>query len=1067
MSKKITFLISFVLSVSFVSAQDVFMKKANTQNQQNKDFVFEKKVSDPLRAEKLVPGPITPSLCSQKGRAALNEGFEDAVFPPKKWTVINGGDDKTWTRTTSKFHSGTACATIVFSTTAHDDYLVTPMLKITSENKVLTAWFANRSTYPEPYDVMVSTTVNDDPAAFTLLKAEDSPGNDWEQRSYDLSAYVGQNIYVAFRSTTTDQWQLYIDDVVGPEIYLPENDVEASKLYLASKIKPGITNLKAKVENIGSLAQTFDAILKIFDATNAEVYSDTVNVTNLVSEQDSILVFNTWDAVIGAYTAKFYLSNNAADTNYLNDSIIRNFEVKDILAAYTINAAKSTYNFIDLATGDETEEGADVAITSFPMSEEYSPVGIYRLYDNKTIGLVALDGQCEIIGTITGVPAKFSLLGLAYDWKNDIWYASGIDTISKFHLYSIDMSTFVATEVGTGGTANAVIIDIDMAWDGMLYGPSLSDDILYKIDPATGVISEVGTIGLNLNYGQGVSFDGHEGKLYTVTTLASGTGNYKFGYYDLYSGAFVEIKDMGNQEQHATIVVTKIPKPAYSAVFTVKEDTNLIAGATMVINNTKLISDSSGNAVFYGADGTYHYTVSKFGYEDLTDSIIIAGANITDTINLTKLPAFDVTFNIKDAQSAPLDAAVTVYFGTNIIYNGTAANGTISFNEVPIGNYTYDVVLDGYTSILSVAFTVGADTTIDVEMVEILDAPYGLNATYTGTTTADFSWNNAIGFTDDFESYEDFSLTFDPWVLKDVDGLETYGFQGFSFPNSGFPMAGIIFNPAAVSDQLAPAHSGEKYVAVFNPSDGSPCNDWIIAPKTLIVNGAKVSFWARGGNVNYSEEKFQVFVSTTNTEVSSFVALSPVVTCPANSVEWKQYSYDLSAYANKEVYVAIHVTSVDQFYFCLDDFKIGQAKSQSKAFVGYNVFVDGTKVASEITEKNYDLTDLVLGTTYELGVQSVYTTGVSSIVTINYLHDNAAVNDLDQNNIELYPNPSNGTFFINVNGSYNVEVFDVTGKVVKSQIINNKGVVSLDNQGLYIVKFSNENETLIKKVIVK
>lgn len=1061
--KKVTLLTVFVLSVGFLSAQNALSKKANTQNQQNKDFVLVKKVSDPLRAEVLVPGQATPSICNQKGRATLNEGFENEVFPPKNWKVINGGDSKTWERTTSQFYSGVACAVISYSTSAHDDYLVTPQLKITATNNQLTAWFKNRAaSYPEPYDVMVSTTVNNDPAAFTLLKAEASPGVDWQQRSYDLSAYNGQNIYVAFRSTTTNMWQLYIDDVVGPEIFIPENDVAATKLYLASKIKSGITNLSAQVRNVGSLPQTFDAVLKIYDATNAEVYTQTINIANLASEQDSILIFNSWNATLGNYTAKFYLSNNPSDINTLNDTITKAFEVKDMATAYTTNITKTNYNSIDLTTGNETEEGTGVLTAPFPMSEEYSPAGIYRLLNDKTIGLVGLDGQYEVLGNITGLAATASPVGLAYDWTNNVWYIS-VNNEGKFYLYSINMATFAATEVG-GGTLEALIIDIDIAWDGMLYGPSITNDILYKIDPTTGLATEVGPVGINIGYGQGVSFDGEDGKLYTVATLES--GNDKFGYYDLTTGAFVEIKDMGDQDQRGTIVITKVPKTAYKAVFTVQEGTNLIEGATIAINNNNLTTNASGNATFTGIDGTYSYTVSKFGYEDATGSITIAGADITETVNLTKLSAFDLTFNIKDNQSVPLDAEVTVYSGATTAYNGTATNGTITFNAVPVGDYTYDVVLDGYAAKLGVAFTVNAAKTIDVEMDEIMNDPYALQAVYTGTTTANFSWNNAVGFTDDFESYEDFVLEFAPWILKDIDGLDTYGFQGLPFPNAGSPMAGIIFNPAVLSSELEPAHSGDKYVAVFNPSSGAPCDDWLIAPKTLVINGDKVSFWARGGNALYSEEKFQVFVSTTDTEVASFVALSPVETCAANSAEWVQYSYDLSAYANQEIYVAIHVTSVDQFYFCLDDFKIGQAKNQSKGFVGYNVFVDGNKVASDVTEKNYDLTGLVLGTTYELGVQSVYTTGTSSIVTIDYLHDNTAVNDLE-NNIELYPNPSNGTFFVNVNGAYNIEVIDVTGKVVKSQIINNNGVISLDNSGLYIVKFFNENETLIKKVIVK
>ncbi|MDX9835305.1 MAG: CARDB domain-containing protein, partial [Desulfobulbus sp.] len=47
-----------------------------------------------------------------------------------------------------------------------------------------------------------------------------------------------------------------------------------------------------------------------------------------------------------------------------------------------------------------------------------------------------------------------------------------------------------------------------------------------------------------------------------------------------------------------------------------------------------------------------------------------------------------------------------------------------------------------------------------------------------------------------FESYPDFALTFDPWVLVDVDGSGTYGVSGYSWPNVYSAMAYMIFNPS-------------------------------------------------------------------------------------------------------------------------------------------------------------------------------------------------------------------------------------------------------------------------------
>ncbi|MEI6901267.1 MAG: choice-of-anchor J domain-containing protein, partial [Bacteroidota bacterium] len=48
----------------------------------------------------------------------------------------------------------------------------------------------------------------------------------------------------------------------------------------------------------------------------------------------------------------------------------------------------------------------------------------------------------------------------------------------------------------------------------------------------------------------------------------------------------------------------------------------------------------------------------------------------------------------------------------------------------------------------------------------------------------------------DFESCDDFTLSFNPWTVIDVKGGNTYGIQDVVFPNAYSPMAYICFNPS-------------------------------------------------------------------------------------------------------------------------------------------------------------------------------------------------------------------------------------------------------------------------------
>lgn len=82
-----------------------------------------------------------------------------------------------------------------------------------------------------------------------------------------------------------------------------------------------------------------------------------------------------------------------------------------------------------------------------------------------------------------------------------------------------------------------------------------------------------------------------------------------------------------------------------------------------------------------------------------------------------------------------------------------------------------------------------------------------------------------------------------------------------------------------------------------------------------------------------------------------------------------------------------------------------------------------------------------------------------------------SINDNLANNFSLYPNPvSNGVVNIRTNSqdAINILVYDVLGKQVKNETITNNTLdVSNLNTGIYIVKLSQNEATVTKKLVIK
>ena len=141
------------------------------------------------------------------------------------WTNIKNGEGPnetegwyTYDPTTGlefNAHSGTYCAS-AWSWTNNtafnaDNWLITP--KVTFD-KQMKYWVRTNKGFPDAYEVLLSTAGNE-PTDFTVVLQEMAAAPavaDWTKVSIDLSAYEGQEGYIAFHHVSTDCNYLLIDD---------------------------------------------------------------------------------------------------------------------------------------------------------------------------------------------------------------------------------------------------------------------------------------------------------------------------------------------------------------------------------------------------------------------------------------------------------------------------------------------------------------------------------------------------------------------------------------------------------------------------------------------------------------------------------------------------------------------------------------------------------------------------------------------------------------------------------------------------------------------------------------
>ena len=345
--------------------------------------------------------------------------------------------------------------------------------------------------------------------------------------------------------------------------------------------------------------------------------------------------------------------------------------------------------------------------------------------------------------------------------------------------------------------------------------------------------------------------------------------------------------------------------------------------------------------------------------------------------------------------------------------------------KVYAGHHRLTIDREGFELIehdFEVSETASSPTVVSVTLKESTRQPYALTASVThdaitGRNDIGLTWNTEQPvFFDDFESYEGWAVNFGEWTGIDADNEAAASLVG-SYPNRGVMQYAQIINPLTVNPTwwydypILRPYDGQQYVGFTRTSSGNANDDWLISPVITVGTDNVLQFMGKAAD--QFPERFMVYVTTkTDSPVQAdFERIDKGNYETADYRGWRQYSYDLSAYAGQKVKFAIryvsHYNMYGSFMLMIDNVFVGQAiasqdaqysrkpqpaqrslrpmgdqprYSRANANETFRIFLDGRQVG---TTDGYDYTiEDVTDGEHTVGVQAVYLQAESTVTTM-------------------------------------------------------------------------------------
>lgn len=202
-----------------------------------------------------------------------------------------------------------------------NDWLISPQFSVSAGTYLEWEAIALDPSFPDGYQVLVSPTGGTTTAAFTTtLLSLNAENNSWTARSANLSAFVGQNIRVAFRNNSNDMFILLVDNIRA--LIPAANDGAVTTLTsVARYVATGSVTIGGQFKNNGT-ALVNNATMG-YRVDNGPVVTQTITFSGLTYAQTAAYAFATQaNLTPGPHVIKAWVSavNGVAETNVANDT---------------------------------------------------------------------------------------------------------------------------------------------------------------------------------------------------------------------------------------------------------------------------------------------------------------------------------------------------------------------------------------------------------------------------------------------------------------------------------------------------------------------------------------------------------------------------------------------------------------------------------------------------------------------------------------------------------------------------------------------------------------------------
>ncbi|MFA5540449.1 MAG: DUF2436 domain-containing protein [Bacteroidales bacterium] len=174
------------------------------------------------------------------------------------------------------YHAG---ATSWFTTvTPADRWMITPMMNLTAGNYLQFDVKSQDPSYLESMAVKISTTTKDKSAFTTTLWSEASVPGVFTTHTIDLSAYDGQDVFIAFILNSTDAFVGLVDNIKFLGQVSGINNIETNNYSIYPNPANDLFNISGAQ---GAKLNIYDAIGRVVLQDNVKSDNQSISISNL------------------------------------------------------------------------------------------------------------------------------------------------------------------------------------------------------------------------------------------------------------------------------------------------------------------------------------------------------------------------------------------------------------------------------------------------------------------------------------------------------------------------------------------------------------------------------------------------------------------------------------------------------------------------------------------------------------------------------------------------------------------------------------------------------------------